>query len=214
MNEIAQWVVLSFIAVFLVGLTRQLGLFIVPRREQLEAMGPVVNRSIPKDLLSATEQKRFARVLAESPTTWGLVVVIDSNCHGCHNMLAQLKKRSTPSHAPIVALVQSGADDTFIDEVREVVDVAISDPGGERRTAVGIAATPYVMIVGESGKVLHRSVTSDLRFAVARWRTETRDHPRPAETTDGWKDQAFTKEPKPNHVRAESGSQSGNGSRT
>ena len=50
-NELAQWVVLVFMGVFLLGLTRQLGAFMRPHSEELADMGPALGTEVPSALV-------------------------------------------------------------------------------------------------------------------------------------------------------------------
>ena len=65
-NEIAQWAVLAFLSVFVLGLTRQLGNFLVSRQELVAAdSGPPLGGELPSEILAAAERQQVASLLSD-----------------------------------------------------------------------------------------------------------------------------------------------------
>jgi hypothetical protein len=72
-NELAQWAVLLFLTIFVLGLTRQLGNFLVPPEQQrAREVGPGLGTALPADLLAAGARERLAAVMAARATGWAV----------------------------------------------------------------------------------------------------------------------------------------------
>jgi hypothetical protein len=138
----------------------------------MEAMGPAIRRNLPPSLVSTQERDQIVAAVRGSGLDWGYVIAIDSECGGCRNMISSLRRKGVPGGATLSALVQSEPASNFPSEVRSVASVFIDDTGGQRRTKAGIVATPYVMIVDGAGRVQYRVITSDLAFALTKWRQQ------------------------------------------
>lgn len=171
LNELAQWGVLAFIAIFVLGLTRQLGFLLIPRQQQLEDLGPPLNRPIPHDLIGRSERTRLAQLIASSTADWAGLLVLDKGCESCTAMIADLERNGVPEDAPIVAITTDGAEDQGTESLHRVADLVIVDVNAERTERAGINATPFVMIVDKQLRIVHKHV-GDLRFAVERWRAK------------------------------------------
>ena len=89
-NELAQWAALIFVGVFVIGLTRQLGRYMVTEREEIaHSVGPDVGKALPADLLPRADRDRLAELIRSSAGGWGAVLVVDPDCPGCAALLQQ-----------------------------------------------------------------------------------------------------------------------------
>lgn len=171
-NELAQWAVLIFVAVLALGLTRQLGNFIVPRREQIAyELGPDIGSVVGAPILQDEEAGRLREAIDSGPTDWGAIVVVDERCYGCDGLLAALEEDGPPEGAPVVALSRdSGAEHRA--RLERCADDVIVD--ADRLRAGELNATPFVMILDRELRVRFKDVLPDLRYAVDKWRGDER----------------------------------------
>lgn len=172
LNELAQWAVLLFILIFVVGLTRQLGRFLVDPQEAVALeQGPKVGKRLPKGLIPGHERARFSALIRGSggPESGGILLVREE-CPGCSALLESLAKEGAPESMPILAVsASSGAEHRAFLET--VADVVVEE---EKLAATGFRATPFVILVDADLRILHKQVTTSLQDAVARWQGETR----------------------------------------
>jgi hypothetical protein len=176
-NELAQWAALLFVAVLVVGLTRQLGNFLIPRHEQLALdVGPRVGRKLPGDLLSPDEHRQVLDLIQERRTGWAAFLVVSEGCPGCKDLLERLESTGAPQRAPVIALSRKSGEE-HVTALRAATDLVIVD--GARLKAAGLTITPFAMIVDRSMTVLHKQLAWDLAEVVAAWRQERGGH-RPA----------------------------------
>ena len=190
LNELAQWGVLLFLAIFVFGLTRQLGLYIVPRQQQLEDWGPPLKKSLPSKLLGGADRTRLVELMRDSPAEWAAVLVVDEVCPSCTDMLETIAREGRPEAAPLVAITNTTGSE-FLDELRMAVDIIIIDPKSERCHGEGIYVTPFVMILDDRLRVVHKQV-GGLADALEYWRkavSEDIDMPTDSDT-DGNRDES------------------------
>lgn len=166
-NELVQWIVLIFVGVFLLGLTRQLGFFLMPRRQQLATHGPSLGRVLPEALLSTADRRELRQLIAERNSLLAAYVVIYDKCDSCQELLQDLRESAGESRLPVAALAV-GSDARFQQAAAEACDMVIFDPRGEIREQTDIIATPFVMLLDSQLRVVAKEVTSDLAEAVAR----------------------------------------------
>lgn len=166
-NELLQWAVLVFIGVFVFGLTRQLGNFIVPKREQLATeIGPSVGKPLPRDVLSGDARARVARLFAEGGAGFGSLVVVDEECTGCKALIERLERTPLPGGGPLVIMSHKSGPDHAA-RLNRISPIVISDPEG--LTAAGLNTAPFVIVLDEQLKVLHKEVAPDVDFVIERW---------------------------------------------
>lgn len=173
LNELAQWAVLIFLAIFVFGLTRQLGLYVVPRQQQLEDLGPPLKRPLPSKLVGGSDRSRLVEMVRESPGRWGGVLVVDEACSTCTDMIEDMVRAGKPEGAPLAAITNSTGME-FQQELGEVVDLVVLDRKSERCHEEGIYVTPFVMIVDDKLKVVHKQV-GNLQMALDHWRSHNQD---------------------------------------
>lgn len=169
LNEMLQWAVLVFLAIFLLGLTRQLGLFLVPRREQLSQYGPAEGRSLPNYLIGGRDREVFRTAIAQSAAGAGLFLVTHQDCEVCGELLTELsvnRRNHELANVPM-AVMASGHDEGYISTAAAAGDVLVRDPDGSKRNRSKIAATPFVFVVDADMKILRKEVTANLSDATA-----------------------------------------------
>jgi hypothetical protein len=164
-NELAQWAVLLFLAVFVLGLTRQLGRFLAA---PAAAAGtppvppPQPGAPLPPSLLDARQHAALQRAIADSGAGFGLVAVVSEGCSGCDALLDAVERGDRPEAAALAALswVSSAEHNA---RLHEVFDLVVEDPLGERSRAAGISATPFAIVIDASMNVLAAQHGASLR---------------------------------------------------
>lgn len=166
--ELLQWAVLVFLGVMVFGLTRQLGSFIVPRRDQLVQQGPELNTR-PVGMLGDQLSAELRARLSGASDRRALVMVVDERCVGCMALIDRLETRVWDMDGrPLVAVVkQSGPE--FVARVRAVADWIVDDPTGRQIHDAGIIATPYGLILDGDLRVRDRDVGGGVEDLVTRF---------------------------------------------
>jgi len=167
-NEFAQWAVLVVMAILMLGLVRQLGHFIVPRRDHLLYLGPDIGKTVPEALIDGVPVGDLRKQINESADGLGLIAVINDRCAGCKGMLAQLQAIGKPRDCPLVAVAHS-EDDEYIGYVRGLFDYVAWDVDGSRAHDAGIIATPFVLAIDSELTVEHRGISGGLHELLAEW---------------------------------------------
>lgn len=167
-NELAQWAAIMFLGVFVVGLTRQLGRFLVPRGEDAALeMGPELNDTLPTELIDGMERARLRDLIEASVSKWAGIIVVDDRCTGCDRLLEGIAEKGTPDDAPLVAFSRS-SDEAHRAKISELADIVIVD--GDRLKATGLRVTPFVMVIDDRLRVAFKEVAPDLEVVVSHWR--------------------------------------------
>jgi hypothetical protein len=177
LNELAQWAVLLFIAVFVVGLTRHLGQFLVSQREQLaDEYGPGVGSRLSRDLFSRSELDELQALVEQAPGKWGLVAVINEMCEACDTWLDEFAERKTPMGLPLAFLTgRSGSE--RLDRLAELADLVVIDHDGERIRDANLRATPFLMVVDADLRIHYQQVGGGVHAGVARWMGRLSEQP-------------------------------------
>lgn len=167
-NEFFQWAVILVLLVFVVGLVRQLGHFVVPRREHLLYLGPEIDKRLPIGLLDGVAVDELRKLIAGSQAKLGLVAVMNDRCPGCKGLLAQLQVIGPPADTPLVAIVDT-EDESYLEYVRGLFTYAEADNGGVRARAAGVIATPFVLAIDSEFQVKHRGISGGLHELILEW---------------------------------------------
>lgn len=157
-NEAAQWAVLIFLGVFVVGLTRQLGHFLNSSREQKAKIeGPQLGRVAPNALIAQDERAHLRALMDARGVDWAGVVAMDERCAGCDQLVQALEADGMPQSAPLFVLArQAGAE--YVERLRAVAELVVVN---ERRlNRSGITITPLTMIVDRSCVVQAKGIGS------------------------------------------------------
>lgn len=168
-NEVLQWAVLVFLAVLVVGLTRQLGFFLTPRAQQLEEMGPEPGRTLKPSVVTEAERDHLRDLMASRGERAALLAVVDERCRGCETFVHNLETGFRDDFKiPVALLVREGSP-AYLARLRAAADLVIADPDDERSRAAGIVATPYALVVDAAMKVRARDVAGDMWRLVRPW---------------------------------------------
>jgi hypothetical protein len=170
-NEIAQWAVLLFLSVFILGLTRHLGQSLMPPRQQYaHDQGPALGAVVPATLLDDREQGVIKRLIVERAHSFAVLLMVHDTCPACTELISSLERGvfdEELSGAPIVAITRS-SERRHVDSLRAVADLAVVDP--HRFEAGDFRFTPFIMIVDGNLTVVHKDLSADVGSAVRRWR--------------------------------------------
>jgi len=170
LNELVQWAVLIVLAVSTFGLLRQLGQFLVPRREQLLSLGPDIGEPVPRELIDEAIRPGLRERVASSPSALGFLAVMNEGCLGCQALIEQLEASGRPTRAPLLAIVD-GESSEFQARLERHFDVVVADPGRVRARAAGIVASPYLLAFDANLRVRQRAISGSLRELVREWTT-------------------------------------------
>lgn len=154
-NEVAQWAVLVFLSVLALGLTRQLGHFLLPHNEQVMQTAPEVGSVLPDTLLDAGDRQALAALAAGHESGLAGVVVLNEECNGCQAMIEDLESGAVVRHGPLVAVVKE-SEAAFVGRAATVFDFVVDDEDGDRVSRTGLAATPFLLLVDSDLRVTHR----------------------------------------------------------
>jgi hypothetical protein len=148
-NEFAQWAVLAFLGIFVLGLTRQLGFFLVPRGQADGEIGPDVGKPLPRELLGRYAHERLRELIAaREHASAGAILVIDEACSDCRDTLERLAASPRPD-LPVVGLLTGTHEPDFRARAEQVFDFVADDPEGERSEKAGISGTPFLVVVDD-----------------------------------------------------------------
>jgi hypothetical protein len=172
-NELAQWAAIVFLAIVGFGLTRQLGQFLVSRKEQLEYEGPDVAKVLPVGLFTAAEFAQVQELATLSPSGVTAVVAMSDNCPGCVQAVQALETEGSPDGVPLVAVLASASED-FNRRVQRAFNVVSLDSGHKRAHEAGIRATPFILLVDRDLRVLTKAISADVPQVVEQWRSDRR----------------------------------------
>jgi hypothetical protein len=161
LNELLQWSVLVFLLVVVIGLARQLGVFMLPHHAQLAEQGPELGDRLNRQFVPPADQERLVDLIADQEARCGIVVVLDEACGGCAALVEDLS-HSTRS-VPLLAVAKESGPE-FVERLRKVADIVVDDREGEGVRAAGIVATPYGVKVGSDARVTEVAAASDLQF--------------------------------------------------
>jgi hypothetical protein len=171
-NELMQWAALLFMGVFLFGLTRQLGNFLVTGRDRaaVEA-GPEVGDRLPKEVLAAAQRERLAALMGERGHDHAVLVVVGEECSACKGLLDSIRDDASPDRVPVAALTQSAGDEyaRLLGATADVV--AVDGPALEKANLV---VTPFAVLVDRDFRVLHKQLAWKLAEVLTGWE-ERRD---------------------------------------
>lgn len=174
-NELAQWAVIAFLGILVLGLIRQLGLFIVPRKDQLLYRGPDIGSELPSSLLDGFPPDRLSDEIRRSTTGLGILAVINERCIGCNGLVQRLETAGWQHDIPLLAVVDA-RDPEFASRVEKVFPHVVRDDDLQRAKAIGITATPFILALDADLRVRHRGISGGLDQLVDEWLTPAHDH--------------------------------------
>lgn len=186
-NEFAQWAVLLLLAVFVFGLTRQLGSFLVPASEaRALEVGPDVGKRLPSWFLRREEYGQLLQLMDERQTDRALLLVVSEACVQCGEILRQLLTDGARG-APIVVLSKQSSDEHRA-LLEHVADLVIVDD--DRLTRANLTVAPFALIADRQMTVHDKQFVSKLDDLLRIW-TRRSEH-RPVGTDGASSDPAPT----------------------
>lgn len=172
-NEIAQWAVLAVVLVFVFGLTRQLGAFMVgDHRDRAATQGPDLGKKAGSALVTETERTALAALMRERDAEHVAVVAVDQRCRGCDAVITAVEQGDSERNLPVLAISRS-ADPEFEQRLRSVFDVVAVD--ADRLRSADVKMTPFVLLLDRNFKVVHKAAAQSVDSAVAEWRADNGD---------------------------------------
>jgi len=156
-NEAAQWSVMLFLVIFVVGLTRQLGHFLVASspREKVEAEGPTTGSVVAESLLTDLERRRMTDLREARQADWMAIVALSEDCTGCQELLAVWEEQPARGTGPL-AVICRRATGAFQRRLERAADVVVVDEKRFDRALIGI--TPFTMILDEEFRVVEKEI--------------------------------------------------------
>lgn len=169
-NETLQWISISVILVFVVGLTRQLGqLLTSSRADKAATQGPDLGRRLPRGVMTEAELKELRALMSERDSDWAAVLAVDERCMGCNEVIGRLETEGVPRGAPVVAISRQAGPE-FAERLSATFDLVAV--GAERLRAADLQLTPFVLLLDSDLVVAHKSAATSVAGALAEWRGE------------------------------------------
>lgn len=167
-NEIAQWAVLAFLGVFVLGLTRQLGKFLVtPRQELVSDNGPALGKQLSGRFAGAGGTGDLTRLMREREVAWSAVLVVGEGCVGCGPLLERLESDGVPDGAPVLIAVRSASPE-YRGRLERLADVVVVDE--KAVVDLKVRATPFGLVLDDELRVQHKDLAWDLAEFVGKWK--------------------------------------------
>jgi hypothetical protein len=167
-NEALQWAVLLALSVFVFGLTRQLGHFlIINRADRSASNGPDLGKAVPGGLLHDAERDALRALMRERSSDVAAVAAVAEHCPGCRTLLDELADNGAPEGMPLVLLAASASDE-FRSRLTSLSDVTVIEE--QRIKAGGIGLTPFVFILDEQFNVVHKEAAMTVHGTLRSWR--------------------------------------------
>jgi hypothetical protein len=167
-NEALQWAVLLCLSVFVFGLTRQLGHFLISNRnERSAAHGPTEGRMVPRSVIHDAERRELKRLMSERGTPWAAVAAVAEHCVGCRTLIDELEEKGVPERAPLVLLTSEARAD-YLERVSGLADIVVNGDG--RFQAGGIGMTPFVFLLDADLRVVHKAGAATVGGTFKEWR--------------------------------------------
>lgn len=140
-----QWAALAFLGIFIVGLTRQLGMLVQPTDARSYPEGPAVGSTLPSSVLLHNERASVASLLENSGHL--ALLIVEKGCPDCDTLMKLLwEQASWRQTLPIAGLLPQ-ADQEFLLEAGHIFRLVLSDEDGSRTAALGIGAFPAVLVL-------------------------------------------------------------------
>lgn len=157
MNDTLQWAAIVFLTVLILGLFREISLS-VPASRRAIPEGPSEGSRLPRDLLEELAS-RVPQFKAASGMTLAFVT---EDCIGCRQLLAALASSGDDLNGTL-ALVMRQPSRAFSEATAELTVAKIVDTTGRYWDLCQVTATPLVIHIDSSGRVLRKEVTHDVR---------------------------------------------------
>jgi hypothetical protein len=169
LNELAQWSVLIILAIFLFGLTRQLGYLLRPPEAQRGAdWGPDVGAKLPEKLLTSSEQMEIGSLMTSANKRAAALLLVHERCGPCDAWLDFLEE-SDGVDVPLV-MISSKPSAEYTARLSRSADLIISDNGlSDRLQATSLTATPFLILVDKRFRIRHKQLGGNLQAGLDSW---------------------------------------------
>jgi hypothetical protein len=173
-NEFAQWAVLLLLVVFVFGLTRQLGNFLVPASEaRAREVGPDIGKRLPSWFFEREEYGHLLQLMEERQSDRALLLVVSEVCVQCSEVVHQLRTNGARG-APIVALSrQSSSEHRAL--LEDVADLVIVDE--DRLTRAHLTVAPFALIADRQLTVHDKQFVGKLDDLLRIWTGRSEHQP-------------------------------------
>jgi hypothetical protein len=154
-NEVAQWTVLGLMFVLLLGAFRQIGLMLPGRARDAES-GPRIGSRLPREAM-ALVRKAFpgAHDMDEL-----IVAFVTENCVGCQRLVASVAQSASSDRRRLLFLPREPSR-LFVAALEETT-IPFAEVTDDEWRRIGVTATPLLLKVNGSGRVLTKEVTSNV----------------------------------------------------
>lgn len=159
LNEALQWLVLASILVMVLGLYRQVAAT-MPAAFRSSSGGPSVGRRLPRNAI-----EKVNAAFGSASTEGLLLAFVSENCQACRQLLASLEDSVPAAVKSRLVLVAHDPSPAFEIALLELNIPVIPDVDSELFEACRVTATPLIVEVDASGKVLWKEVTHDVARA-------------------------------------------------
>jgi len=161
-GEIAQWAVLAGLAFLILGLYRQLGVFLNNSGHSAENLsGPALRKRAPDSLYEAVRD-------SNSTALDTIVAFVSERCQSCSFLLAEIGRADVTDalgeRGFRIVLVARESSPSFIQALRDTgIPLVVDD--GTIWSQCNIQFTPFLVRLDEDGRVLQKAVTHDIDHA-------------------------------------------------
>ena len=173
-NELAQWAVLVFVLLLVVGLLRQLGAFLAGSQAGPDVGGPPLGERLPAQAFEASTLERVRGLAAGSETGELALLVMEHDCEPCERLLSRLRHLGGPPRVPTVAVIANGHHDGGAG-ADGIFDLIVDDRARHVASALSISATPFLLVLDRDLTVTQKDSGADLAVTVPEWLGRTQD---------------------------------------
>jgi hypothetical protein len=153
-NETLQWAALVVLAVLVLGVFRQISLWMPDATRSTARTGPEVGRRLPKRLLGEIERLLGRRIAGDG----ALVAFVSENCAACQALLSQVETSEARQLGMPIVVVARTPSEQFQSALEDLGLPLVLD-SGQIWNESGITSTPLVVRIDEEGVVSSKGVT-------------------------------------------------------
>lgn len=162
LNEVAQWSVILFLVITVLGIARQLGFAMLPKSGRLaDEMGPDIGARVPQFLLTPADWGQAEGIAVRGRGRLAFVAV-DEDCRACDAWIEafEAERRDTGTNWPLVIISGKSSID-HRDRLTAIAALLVDDPGAERLFEAGIRGFPFLMLTDDEWRVEHKQLGGD-----------------------------------------------------
>lgn len=170
LNEAAQWAIILATLVLVLGIYRQLAIFLGADNSSLDSIsGPKIGRRLPQ--VAARRLQEVQVTSGNEPSQCTVLAFVTEGCAGCNRLLASLsdKTRFPPldrKEKYQIILVTPVTSDSFDLALRQLGFPVIIDDG-QVWDECNIQATPFLVVLDGREIVMKKGVGHDVERAIS-----------------------------------------------